>query len=1156
MVELIDYDKWGREIAKRSLHADAVSINLNKTSYVFCSNERVSCPQSAVTAITTSSDDVQAGYLLKSISYFDVIGREVQAASLTFDGRYSLVNTEYDSLGRVVRKSNPHFVGARSNEKSWARNYYDRMGRVLKILTPAGKTNKKEYAGFTTISKNAKEIVKKERANGFGELVEVLDDNNSSIQYSYHFDGELESITPMAHENTHPFLGDAVPGLCKQPTTRHQIVICYDRLGRKTMMWDPNKGLWKYEYNAFGEVIKQTNGNGHYSEITYDLLGREVSKSNYSAAGVLEGYTHNHYDHSDDAGIPKNNSLGKITATVYTEGSKEAKCENESYCERYTYDDIGRSWGTQYILPDHAVDLQPSGKRFFSNIEYGEFGRVSKITDPLNFLVKRNSSFITSGVQNHYNSFGFLEKITDLDGNQEIIQNKEYDALGNLKAAVLGGNLNATYSYSQLTGELMAQIVKNGTTKLQHNSYSWDEIGNLNHKKSWNHEITLNKVLEESYCYDNINRLIKVNSNTSSTANCPALRETNTSGFHFTYDDMGNILYKKDVGIYRYNGMLINGKYAGPNAVTTLLENQDVILNDYQYDNNGNLLTDGIRNFTYSTSDKPIRMQNGSSTTIYKYGAGGKRYYRKDNTSKGTETIRYIGNIEMVTRPDGKIEWRRSIPGGGQQIYTTSDIFVESAPKKQRWILVDHLGSTDVIVDQNSVKEHFSFDPWGERRTPYFWSSYSQQTKENFDNVDTHKGFTGHEMVDPMGVIHMNARIYDARLGRFLQADPVLPNPTDLQDFNRYSYVRNNPLNLTDPSGNHPVAVFVVVSVFSAGVGYMAQQTGYEWLTAASGLLCIGSANPVACGSAAAFGTTFGATGDFGQALKSGALSAVSSAAFMKIGDHFAKYHNDANPIKFGQYNLKPHQVAGQILAHGMVGGVVSELQGGKFGHGFSSAGLSKLIMGSLQQKIAGETDKNIRALMAGVIGGTTSVISGGKFANGAVTAAFAQMLNGDGGGERRRKEQEKEQEKLELQVSNAALAFGALDGFSKRVTGSNIPYLGKSMGALSGALEAKQFVHGAVVGGEAGTIIMLDAVIDGYFVAIGTYGGYPGLALSTFYGAMDNYGYFNAAGSFIADVLIEINYGAELRAVLGNHPPLVTPPPATQSSSAPIPWY
>jgi len=69
-------------------------------------------------------------------------------------------------------------------------------------------------------------------------------------------------------------------------------------------------------------------------------------------------------------------------------------------------------------------------------------------------------------------------------------------------------------------------------------------------------------------------------------------------------------------------------------------------------------------------------------------------------------------------------------------------------------------------------------------------------------NSITNRGYTGHEMDDEIGVINMNARIYDPFLGRFLSADPVLPDAYDMQSYNRYSYVVNNPLKYVDPTGN------------------------------------------------------------------------------------------------------------------------------------------------------------------------------------------------------------------------------------------------------------------------------------------------------------------------------------------------------------------
>ncbi|MDM3871234.1 RHS repeat-associated core domain-containing protein [Porticoccus sp. W117] len=63
------------------------------------------------------------------------------------------------------------------------------------------------------------------------------------------------------------------------------------------------------------------------------------------------------------------------------------------------------------------------------------------------------------------------------------------------------------------------------------------------------------------------------------------------------------------------------------------------------------------------------------------------------------------------------------------------------------------------------------------------------------------RGFTGHEMLDEVGIIHMNGRIYDPHLARFVQADPIVQSPFNTQSLNRYSYIWNNPLNGIDPSG-------------------------------------------------------------------------------------------------------------------------------------------------------------------------------------------------------------------------------------------------------------------------------------------------------------------------------------------------------------------
>jgi len=68
-------------------------------------------------------------------------------------------------------------------------------------------------------------------------------------------------------------------------------------------------------------------------------------------------------------------------------------------------------------------------------------------------------------------------------------------------------------------------------------------------------------------------------------------------------------------------------------------------------------------------------------------------------------------------------------------------------------------------------------------------------------SAKTQHGYTGHEQVDSMGLIHMNGRLYAPGMNRFIQADPMVQDATDPASWNRYAYVFNNPLAHTDPSG-------------------------------------------------------------------------------------------------------------------------------------------------------------------------------------------------------------------------------------------------------------------------------------------------------------------------------------------------------------------
>ena len=102
----------------------------------------------------------------------------------------------------------------------------------------------------------------------------------------------------------------------------------------------------------------------------------------------------------------------------------------------------------------------------------------------------------------------------------------------------------------------------------------------------------------------------------------------------------------------------------------------------------------------------------------------------------------------------------------------------------------DHLGSTTLLTDQSQqVVGRLGYRPYGD-------------TRYAMGNLPTNRHFTGQRWDSGLALYDYRARYYDPLLGRFLSADPVVPEPGNPQALNRYVYVLNNPLRYTDPSGH------------------------------------------------------------------------------------------------------------------------------------------------------------------------------------------------------------------------------------------------------------------------------------------------------------------------------------------------------------------
>ena len=373
------------------------------------------------------------------------------------------------------------------------------------------------------------------------------------------------------------------------------------------------------------------------------------------------------------------------------------------------------------------------------------------------------------------------------------------------------------------------------------------------------------------------------------------------------------------------------------------------------------------------------RSRTGGEQRVF-YGADRARTLKIERTGTTvTERTHYVGSVEVVY--EGALPasnagaFRRYI--GGVAIAT---FYKATGIDQTRYQHTDHLGSLTALSDAGGqIAAQMAFDPWGQRRNGNDWNTVWQQWTLGMTPVwaqsaidITPRGYTGHEHVDEMGIIHMNGRIYDALLGRFLQADPFVEDATTL---NRYTYVHNNPLSLTDPSGffSFKKAFRTIASVaIAVGAGILTAGAS----TALQGFL---------------FATLGGAlSGGIAVGSIEGALwGAFSGAVFFGVGQGFAGSLGEGQGV-FGS-TFKSGELVRASVAHGLAGGTISEMQGGKFGHGFLSAGISK----AATPMAVGVSDQvYIQGAAVAIVGGTTSEISGGKFANGAVTAAMAFAFN------------------------------------------------------------------------------------------------------------------------------------------------------------------
>ncbi|MCF6299716.1 MAG: hypothetical protein L3J52_01120 [Proteobacteria bacterium] len=769
--------------------------------------------------------------------YMDSLSREVMTINRTFnatnelntsgDDRYVVNKIWHDQFGRKIKSEGDHFLGARPSSINIpvTRTELDHYNRLSKLVLPDNSIETKDYSGLTTHYNNDRGQRKKETRNALGQLVRVRDldvagaspNYKNIMNYAYNSQGSLTLVTRNA---------DGV--------TERLIENEYDIRGRKISSDDVDLGFSQMYYNALGEVVESIDSESNSIKTYFDVLGRNYQAESWNNNTLL---TRNNNSYSPNSG-------------VLVAESKQTFADGITFTKAHSYDTYNRPIGTDVSFTDINNVCSGSLCTYQARVFFDQHSRL-----------KYQQDVSGKATRNHYNPRGFLSHVTDAsDASTEYYRINKTDKWGNVTNDVKAGNpvLTTRYTFHPERNWL------NAITSIQQDYvYEYDSIGNLDKR----FDVQNNQ--SECFLYDRLNRLTDSYRYSNLVQNCGDTNG-NIDQQLIDYDARGNIV-AKDGQSYSY--LTANQNTIGVSPHQLQAKGQQ----NFTYDDRGNLtLSTNFRNgqnqlvnrnISYTGFNKINRIYTtaGSSTPIassqYRYDNSENRYSRADTNDQDETTVtHFMGNVEVEYNANGQIAFKRHLGNYA--------VIVETNQSTQKtYLFHDHLGSIDAITDsKGNLLQKMSFSAWGERRLPAGWDIIPTSSTRNYLSDYTTKGFTGHEMLDALGIINMGGRIYDAAIGRMLQADPVVMEPEASQGYNRYAYVGNNPISFTDPTGYihkklrriFAVAVAVVISIYAApllGLGVFA-----------SGFL-------------AGFASTYILTGNLKTSLKAGLISGAVAFA-------------------------------------------------------------------------------------------------------------------------------------------------------------------------------------------------------------------------------------------------------------------------------------
>jgi RHS repeat-associated protein len=789
---------------------------------------------------------------------------------------------------------------------------YDGFSRVIITTTPDDQIIETAYKGLDKVVTNQRGYTTTYTMDLNGKTVGITDAYETLTTYEFDVMGNLRTVT-------------AAVGESEENTT----AMSYNSLSKKIGMSDPDMGSWLYEYDSSGNLALQTDAKGQKIRFGYlDGLNR-VTRKHYGDPNPDSTVIYTY----DDSAIPY--SKGKLTSVSYEPSGED-------------------------LREDLVLELDQLQRVKYSSKQTGSLVKEFKKTYDSASRVITVTYLVGTGSEKKYNYVydraGNLLSLQDDDTSAMVVRYSDFTALGQPLSVVFQNSVTTTYTYYPDTGRVNTiETVKPGTpsTVYQDLTYTYDEVGDVTVI-----EDALNN-LTHTYGYDPLNRLDR------------AKGDGGTVYDHdYNYDRIGNIKSKTDAGgDYEYT---ISNK---PHAVRKIWTDSNHTVQKYgfEYDANGNMtqrqdLTGAqeVRlDLVYNYDNMPVSVdktvgQTLTTTVTFVYDGNGQRVKKVNQTGQTTRTTYYFG--ELYEEREGSGDFIH-IFAGSRRVATVP---VESGCT--RFYHPNHLGSASVVTkDDGDWVEKIEYFPFGTYRD-------RQDNDETCPNVNY--TFTDQEDDDDIGLYNYGARLYDPLIGRFISPDTIVPYPNDPQTLNRYSYVNNNPLIYTDPSGN----IFLVDDLAIILGSMLAAKL---IVSAAAGAV-------LGAGMAAATG------GNIGMGALTGAISGM---AFAGAGALVGELGLAGAGATFGDKlaTVGIHAAAGAIS-----GGINSAITGGNIGIGALTGAISGgigMAVGSLNfiPKDFGYQLAS-RSFAGAVSGGIAAELSGGDFwegfRQGAMTAAAGYLFN------------------------------------------------------------------------------------------------------------------------------------------------------------------